>query len=104
MTEPARDPGLQPERTSLAWRRTALACATAGIVSMRLLQAVFGTWSFALGVTGVVLALAIGMWDRRRWARSVLASRARASGGPPAAVTLLVLGAGAASLVFVLFD
>jgi uncharacterized membrane protein YidH (DUF202 family) len=54
MTTAPRDPGLQPERTALAWQRTALALAGATIVVGRL---TFGT----VGVVAVVVvALGVG--------------------------------------------
>lgn len=50
-----RDPGLQPERTSLAWTRTALAVLLNALVALR------GAWvdgSAMLLATGAMLALA----------------------------------------------
>lgn len=55
MTRPgtaARDAGLQPERTRLAWRRTTLACSVTAVLALR--QALHGTGS-PLEVTGAAL-------------------------------------------------
>jgi uncharacterized membrane protein YidH (DUF202 family) len=57
------DPGLQPERTELAWRRTTLALVVGAIVALRILPAALGTWSITavvagFGFTGLIWLLA----------------------------------------------
>lgn len=57
VAEPARDPGLQPERTRLAWRRTTLSGTVVAILAMK--AALHG----GVSVTGmVVCALCFGLW------------------------------------------
>jgi putative membrane protein len=70
MTDPAGasghrqfDPGLQPERTELAWRRTTLALVIGAVVALRILPPALGNWTFAavfagLGFTGLIWLLA----------------------------------------------
>lgn len=62
------DPGLQPERTDLAWRRTALAVGVGSLVSMRLLPAVLGDAAWALcGVAGVLFSVWLWSMAQRRY-------------------------------------
>jgi uncharacterized membrane protein YidH (DUF202 family) len=53
------DPGLQPERTLLAWRRTALGLIANGAL---LLASGHGTSDVRTGLGIVVLTLALGCW------------------------------------------
>lgn len=64
------DPGLQPERTELAWRRTTLAIALGSLVSLRLLPDVFGHALWVIpGCLGLVLCGLIWVGSRRRFHR-----------------------------------
>jgi hypothetical protein len=60
------DPGLQPERTELAWRRTTLAIAVGALVALRLLPPALGSWSIIVGLAGLVLAVLIWVLAYRR--------------------------------------
>lgn len=66
---PPRDPGLQPERTELSWRRTLLSLAVGALVSMRVLPGLLGDWTIALGLGGVIGVAVFGLLARRRHIR-----------------------------------
>lgn len=88
MTETAdffRDPGLQNERTALAWQRTALSLVAASAILARL------SWASADAATTLLLTLAAGLslWvfleSRFRYAHSAgvrLRPRKRGGRGP----------------------
>lgn len=61
------DAGLQPERTALAWRRTALALVVAAVVSGRLLTVTFGMGALVPSALGLVAASATLVLSQRRY-------------------------------------
>lgn len=67
------DPGLQPERTELAWRRTALAIAIGSLLSLRVfplaLPSRFEAWGLVPGLVGLVAALVFWLVARERRSR-----------------------------------
>ncbi|MCD0447310.1 DUF202 domain-containing protein [Glycomyces sp. A-F 0318] len=95
MTAPL-DPGLQAERTLLAWRRTCLAVGVVGVVAARFAAEALGAAAVALGALGAVLAAATHLAAMRRYrrARSRGAADARALGMLTAAVLAVGLGCG----------
>lgn len=93
------DPGLQPERSELAWRRTCLALGAGSLVALRLLPAAFGSaWWVLVGAAGLALSGVLWVWARRRY-RTVneLLLRTGDRARLPGAGLLLTLGAVAAS-------
>jgi uncharacterized membrane protein YidH (DUF202 family) len=98
------DPGLQPERTALAWRRTALSLAVGAVVSFRLLPPVLGVWSIGVGVAGLLLSAATWILAGRRASRVqatlLSSSGALPGGGLPLLVTLIVTGSAALCLLY----
>lgn len=109
------DPGLQPERTELAWRRTALAVAIGSVVSLRifplLLPSDAAAWGLAPGVVGIGAACAFWLAARRRQLQTTAALHASKSaepwtaalpgGGMLLALTMLATAFGAVSLTIV---
>ncbi|MET1063491.1 MAG: DUF202 domain-containing protein [Arthrobacter sp.] len=71
-TRPAaehQDPGLQPERTDLAWRRTSLTLITAACIFLRWLPH-YGWFAGSLVAASLLVALGIGLTQRRRYHRA----------------------------------
>ena len=99
------DPGLQPERTLLAWRRTCLALAVGCAVMVRFAGEAIGVWAALLGVVGVAASgvAYVRAAGRYRRAHDGLARDGRLPGDGSAlaliAFALVVIGASAATFV-----
>ena len=88
-----RDPGLQPERTELAWRRTALSISVGSLVCARLLPEITGDGLTALaGIAGLGFASWLWFAARRRGTRTRGALVDAGSAAMPGASLLLVVG------------
>ncbi len=61
------DPGLQTERTALAWRRTSLTLIVASLAGVRLLPAVWDWFGLVVGGAGVLVSLALLALSHRRY-------------------------------------
>jgi uncharacterized membrane protein YidH (DUF202 family) len=70
--EPQRifDPGMQPERTALAWRRTALAMGVGSIVSLRVFPLALGPWALLPTAIAVVIAVVVFVFAQARYRRN----------------------------------
>lgn len=106
MNDRPSDPGLQPERSALAWQRTALAIAVGSLIFGRILSASLGLWAVLPMVAGLAMSATLGMRSQRRYAhhhRILTSGKGMiADGRLIAALALFVLGGGIFSLVLVL--
>jgi uncharacterized membrane protein YidH (DUF202 family) len=72
---PDRDPGLQPERTRLAWRRTTLACTAATVLAWRQLLRGGAPATTSVAIAAVSLALLVFLAAAHRRIRAMNAPR-----------------------------
>ncbi|MBF4621697.1 DUF202 domain-containing protein [Clavibacter sp. VKM Ac-2542] len=105
------DPGLQPERTALAWRRTALALVAGSLLGLRVLPTLLGAAGLVVAAAGVIAALAVLTTAHLRYRRvhRILtsasadpATTALPGGALPALVAALTACAGVAALFLAL--
>jgi putative membrane protein len=101
------DPGLQGERTALAWSRTALALALAGAVMTRMTVDRLGAVAVLLGLVAVVASVATGMLAVTRYHRSAVSLHERGSistdGRVLALAAISVVAAGGMAALFVVW-
>ncbi|MCI2238695.1 DUF202 domain-containing protein [Paenibacillus sp. TRM 82003] len=100
--EPQRifDAGLQPERTALAWRRTALSLVVAGLGAARLLLPQLGAGAVVLGLFTAATGAVVHVLASRRARRTT--ARLLASGDldhPAASAHLIATTAAACALI-----
>ena len=94
------DPGMQPERTALAWRRTALAMGVGSIAALRVFPLALGPWALVPTAVAVAIAIAVFVIAQLRYRRNHRALTSRdpgtrvvlAGGGLVAIVALATLG------------
>lgn len=104
------DPGLQLERTALAWRRTGLAMGVGALAALRIFPALYGPAAFIPAGIAVALAAAVLIAAQLRYRRehsALLATadtqRAALSGGAlPALVASATLLFGVVAAAFLL--
>jgi hypothetical protein len=97
------DPGLQPERTDLAWRRSTLSVAVGALIALRLLPPVLGPGGLTIGLSGLLIAGLLWLLAVRRARRTQQALRHQTSlpgGGLLLGLTALTAGAAAVGLLY----
>lgn len=97
------DPGLQPERTSMSWTRTAVAMLVVSLILLRWAH-VFGPWVLALIVLTLLATIYVVLSNRAAYTREVAGiahERVDPAIGRIAVMTATVFLLGVGSLVLV---
>ena len=97
------DPGLQNERTGLAWQRTLLAGLTCGLLVARLLASLSIALAVEVGVTALLLTAGLGWLAIIRFRTANLALHAEqplGDGRAPLLLTGLTLVTGLGALLY----
>jgi uncharacterized membrane protein YidH (DUF202 family) len=88
----SRDVGLQPERTRLAWRRTALSVTVVALLAVRFAAIdVGGAIGWALAAAGLLLWV-VALWMIQRRIAAMAASRPATAGRALFLTALTILG------------
>lgn len=103
------DPGLQPERTALAWRRTGLSLTAASLIALRILPDILGLWAITPALLGLIAAVTVLLLAHHRHTvlnRTLTKCDGRSAlvptGRLPLFTTIIVSSGGTAALALVL--
>ena len=106
MSDRPFDKGLQPERSALAWQRTAMSIAVGSLIFGRILSTSLGLWALLPMMAGLSMAVILGVKAHRRYAhhhRTITSGQGLlADGRLNAALALFMVGVGLFSLVMAL--
>ena len=97
------DPGLQNERTGLAWQRTMLAGLVCGLLVARLLAEILVALAVITGLAALLGTAGLGWIAIRRFRRygdALHAQRPIGDGRPPALISVVVVLTAVGALVF----
>ena len=105
MNERPWDPGVQNERTRLAWQRTTLSVLVGNLIIARLVSGSSRALGLTIGAVAAVVTAFLGYLSIRRYRRANLQLHANApigDGWQNALVAVLVLISGVGAVAYVL--